>query len=165
MLSKSIWNSFPRLVGRNDNATIRNEQIWIANTQSTEQGREKRKGEKILRYIAWTQRCLITVKEGGSFRSRGRPYTPPLLRPNGPFYDGPRSRKKLTNTHHGVERPALSPRKSIPRDPLTKRYLGIGIEAISVFLERYRPDFRSPESEMIPCPNLAWPEFHPSSIP
>ena len=43
------------------------------------------------------QRCLITVKEGGSFRSRGRPYTA-IARPNGPFYDNPRSRKKLTNT-------------------------------------------------------------------
>lgn len=107
------------------------------------------------------QRCLITVKEGGSFRSRGRPYTA-IARPNGPFYDNPRSRKKLTNT---PGKPGLSPRKSIPRDPLTKRYLGIGIEVISVFLERYRADFRFPESEMIPCPNLVWPEFHLSSIP
>lgn len=81
MLSKSIWNSFPR--------TIRNEKIWITNTQ------EGRGGGEILKYIAWTQRCLITFTRKEVVFDHGR--TPPLLVLMGRFTTA-LARKKLTNT-------------------------------------------------------------------
>lgn len=140
MLSKSIWNSFPR--------TIRNEKIWITNTQ---EGRGGGGGNfEIYRVNATLPHNVH--KEGGSFRSRL--YTA-VARPNGPFYDSPRQEEAHQHT-------APTPRKSIPRDPLTKRYLvgsvsrwfplswgGIGPISVSLNRKWSRPG----------------QEFHLSSIP